>query len=147
MQWHQVLSRTHPVWEAPHSQGDGSPPRHTPPSPCAHDQVIRHSSLYETLPAYVTEQPSFLNAAVLARTQLQPLQLLAALKQLEQRAGREAGGVRFGPRPLDLDIVFYGDVELQHERLQIPHPRCLTHTCLIPRAADNGMPHHPSRIP
>lgn len=87
-------------------------------------QVIRHSSLYETVPAYVVEQPKFLNAALLAKTVLKPLELLAVLKDLEARAGRQSGGVRFGPRPLDIDIIFYGKHSLRHDRLEIPHPRC-----------------------
>ncbi len=86
-------------------------------------QVLRHSLLYETAAAYVTDQPSFLNAAIVARTELKPLELLDLLKGLEAKAGREPGSVRFGPRPLDLDILFYGDHSLNHERLQVPHPR------------------------
>ena len=71
----------------------------------------------------MADQPNFLNAALLARTHLQPLELLKVLKDLEAKAGRQAGGVRFGPRPLDLDIIFYGGQEVRHERLEIPHPR------------------------
>lgn len=88
-------------------------------------QVVRHSALYETVPAYVVDQPSFLNAACLARTHLPPLELLAALKRIEAAAGRDLqGGVRFGPRPLDLDIIFYDGLHLDEGKLQVPHPRC-----------------------
>ncbi|GIL43483.1 hypothetical protein Vafri_947 [Volvox africanus] len=92
---------------------------------CEHGvQVLRHSGLYETAAAYVTDQPSFLNAAVLARTNLTPRELLRALKQVEVEAGRDlSGGQRFGPRPLDLDIVFYGAGLYRDEKLEVPHPR------------------------
>jgi 2-amino-4-hydroxy-6-hydroxymethyldihydropteridine diphosphokinase len=87
-------------------------------------QVTRCSSLYETSAAYVTDQPSFLNAALLVTTELQPPQLLSRLKHIEQSAGRDiAGGPRWGPRPLDLDIILYGSQHYRDERLQIPHPR------------------------
>ncbi len=47
------------------------------------------------------------------------------MHQVEAQAGRDlAGGVRFGPRPLDLDIIFFGDMRLKHEKLEIPHMRC-----------------------
>jgi 2-amino-4-hydroxy-6-hydroxymethyldihydropteridine diphosphokinase/dihydropteroate synthase len=95
-------------------------------------QVLSHSALYETAPwsppDMAIEQPSYLNAALLAQTDLQPLELLSLLKRVENEAGRDLGGVRFGPRPLDLDIIFYGglEVRLNHSgqsALEIPHPR------------------------
>lgn len=75
--------------------------------------VLATSRLFASQPAYVTEQPPFLNAAAAVVTRLPPLRLLRALKGLERDAGRgkESGpAVRFGPRPLDLDVVFYGGV-------------------------------------
>lgn len=87
-------------------------------------KVLRHSALYETVPAYVTDQPSFLNAAVLARSQHAPMDLLRVLKDIEAKAGRDLSvGTRFGPRPLDLDIIFYDGLQLSHDHLTIPHPR------------------------
>ncbi|BDA42651.1 Folic acid synthesis protein fol1 [Coccomyxa sp. Obi] len=86
-------------------------------------EVVRHSRLYESAPAYVTDQPRFLNAAVAVKTSLQPRQLLRALKQIEADLGREAGGLRWGPRPLDLDIIFYDNITSEEEGLEIPHPR------------------------
>ena len=73
----------------------------------------RHSSLYETSPAYVTIQPAFLNAAAVVRVTdpemaKDPLALLDALKKIEKDLGRTEGGQRFGPRPIDLDIIFHG---------------------------------------
>lgn len=80
------------------------------------------SHLYETPPLYVVEQPSFLNAVCRIRTQLAPLDLLAALQEIEQRLGRRKT-VRYGPRPIDLDLLFYGDLHLEIEQLILPHPR------------------------
>ncbi|DBA85065.1 TPA: hypothetical protein ACH3X2_005790 [Trebouxia sp. C0005] len=86
-------------------------------------QVVRQSRLYESAPAYVTDQPTFVNGAIAALTPLQPLELLDALKTVEAASGRNFAGQRFGPRPLDLDIIFYSNQHVQHDRLCIPHPR------------------------
>ena len=96
--------------------------------------VARVSALYESAPMYEAAQPPFLNAAVRGSTALGPRDLLAGLKALERAAGRRAGGVRFGPRPLDLDIIFYGSRRLAlgpeggvggcgGGALEVPHPR------------------------
>ena len=89
-----------------------------------------HSALYETAPAYVTDQPSFLNAAALVRVRdashpmaNDPVLLLDRLKRVEKELGREEGGVRFGPRPIDLDIIFHRSGTHECERLEVPHPR------------------------
>ena len=80
------------------------------------------SSLYETEPVgEVLDQPDFLNAAVRVRTPLDPEGLLDACKAIEEELGREAGGPRHGPRPIDLDLLLLGDVELETERLTLPH--------------------------
>jgi 2-amino-4-hydroxy-6-hydroxymethyldihydropteridine diphosphokinase len=84
--------------------------------------VEQTSSLYETAPAYVIEQPHFLNAALRGRTQLAPAELLSFLKSIERELGRQAG-VRFGPRVIDLDILLYGELALDTPALTIPHPR------------------------
>jgi 2-amino-4-hydroxy-6-hydroxymethyldihydropteridine diphosphokinase len=84
--------------------------------------IERISSLYETEPAYVLDQPRFLNAALRGRTTLAPAELLAFLKQIERELGREAG-LRFGPRVIDLDILLYDDLALESDALTIPHPR------------------------
>jgi len=80
------------------------------------------SRLYQTEPAYVLDQPAFLNAAVAGQTGLSPTALLAYLKQLESEIGRKKS-VRFGPRQIDLDIIFYNKLVLATPDLQIPHPR------------------------
>lgn len=80
------------------------------------------SSVYETAPAYVVEQPRFLNMVLCGTTSLAPAELLQFLKQIEQAMGREPT-VRYGPRLIDLDILLYGDLRVDAPDLQIPHPR------------------------
>jgi len=80
------------------------------------------SALYESAPWGVTEQGAFLNAVCAAETELSPLGLLARLKEVERALGR-IPGPRWGPRPLDLDILLYDRVSVDSPDLQIPHPR------------------------
>lgn len=84
--------------------------------------ITRHGCLYETKPAYVTDQPNFLNSAVRGLTKLAPHDLLAVLKQIERNLGRR-DGIRYGPRPIDLDILFYGRVKIASRALTVPHER------------------------
>lgn len=84
--------------------------------------VQRVSSIYETAPWGFADQPAFLNQVLRAQTELEPLKLLAALKMLEERLGRTAT-FRYGPRVIDLDILFYDDEMLELPELSIPHPR------------------------
>ena len=84
--------------------------------------VEQISSLYETEPAYVLDQPRYLNAALRGRTALAPLNLLSFLKQIERELGRTAG-YRFGPRIVDLDILLYDNFVIDSDDLIIPHPR------------------------
>lgn len=84
--------------------------------------IEQRSNIYETAPKYVTDQPHFLNMAVSGETDLSPEPLLDALKEIEQTLGR-VEGQRFGPRPIDLDILFYDDRQIDTPRLTIPHPR------------------------
>ena len=84
--------------------------------------ALRMSSVYETAPqGEVRDQPDFLNAVVEIETELAPEELLARCKQIESELGRQEGGVRHGPRPIDIDILLLGDVEYESERLRIPH--------------------------
>ncbi len=88
--------------------------------------VRASSSVYDTDPVgEVLDQPSFLNACVLIETPLEALDLLAAVKEIEARLGREAGGVRHGPRAIDIDILLLGGAELQSERISLPHEQVL----------------------
>ena len=79
------------------------------------------SKLYETAPAYVLNQPAFLNMAVKGETTLSPQDLLVYLKRIENGLGREQT-IRYGPRIIDLDIIFYDDWVVDTPDLQIPHP-------------------------
>lgn len=85
-------------------------------------EVEAVSSLYETEPmGEVGDQPDFLNAAARIRTGLEPEQLLAVCKAVEAELGRVAGGPRHGPRPIDVDLLLLGEVELETEALTLPH--------------------------
>ncbi|KAJ6835348.1 folate synthesis bifunctional protein, mitochondrial-like [Iris pallida] len=84
--------------------------------------VTRHGCLYETEPAYVTDQPLFLNSAIRGTTKLRPHELLKVLKHIERELDR-TDGIRYGPRPIDLDILFYGRLKVESESLTIPHER------------------------
>jgi len=81
------------------------------------------SSLYETEPVgEILDQPDFLNAAARVRTSLGPEQLLDVCKAIEIEHGRAFGGPRHGPRPVDLDLLLLGDIEMTTSRLTLPHP-------------------------
>lgn len=85
-------------------------------------EVEAVSSLYETEPVgEVTDQPDFLNAVVRVRTGLGPDDLLRVCKQIEAERGRDFGAPRHSPRPVDLDLLLLGDLELESERLTLPH--------------------------
>jgi 2-amino-4-hydroxy-6-hydroxymethyldihydropteridine diphosphokinase len=80
------------------------------------------SSLYETEPVgEILDQPDFLNAAVRIRTTLEPETLLDLSKAIEAEHGRAFGGPRHGPRPIDIDLLLLGDLEVATERLTLPH--------------------------
>ena len=85
-------------------------------------RVLTESHVYETPPWGYENQPAFLNMVVKAETGLEPEPLLNFLKQLEVELGREQN-FRWGPRLIDLDILFYGDLILDTPPLIIPHPR------------------------
>jgi 2-amino-4-hydroxy-6-hydroxymethyldihydropteridine diphosphokinase len=81
------------------------------------------SSAYETAPRELVDQPAFVNAAARVRTRLAPPELLDVVKGIESRLGREAGGVRFGPRPIDCDLLLWEGGAYRDARLEVPHPR------------------------
>jgi 2-amino-4-hydroxy-6-hydroxymethyldihydropteridine diphosphokinase len=86
-------------------------------------EVVARSSVYETEPiGEVSSQPDFYNAVVQVETALEPHILLAACKRIERELGRKPGGVRHGPRPIDLDLLLVGEVTLADEELTLPHP-------------------------
>jgi 2-amino-4-hydroxy-6-hydroxymethyldihydropteridine diphosphokinase len=94
--------------------------------PAAGVQVLASSSVYDTDPVgELLDQPSFLNACLRVRTELEPLELLDAVKRLELKLGRAPGGPRHGPRGIDIDVLLLGEEELRHERMTLPHPQAL----------------------
>ncbi len=85
--------------------------------------VVASSSVYETEPVgLVLDQRDFYNACLAIDTDHGPDELLAACKAVERTLGREPGGVRHGPRPIDVDVLLLDDVELVSDRLTLPHP-------------------------
>lgn len=86
-------------------------------------RLVLRSSIYRTPAWGVTDQPAFLNAVVAISTALAPRDLLTRLQDIERRLGRDRGGeVRFGPRPIDLDILTYDDLTIREPDLTVPHP-------------------------
>ena len=86
--------------------------------------VVASSSVYETAPqGEVADQADFLNAVLAIETELGPHELLDLCKRVERELGREPGGVRHGPRPIDVDVLMLGDLRLEDERLTLPHPQ------------------------
>ena len=85
-------------------------------------QIVRVSSVYETEPWGNTEQPHFLNLAVEASVGMLPQQLLKTAKEVEQCVGRRPT-LRYGPRVLDVDVLFYGSQVVATPELTIPHSR------------------------
>ncbi|MEA2321677.1 MAG: 2-amino-4-hydroxy-6-hydroxymethyldihydropteridine diphosphokinase [Solirubrobacteraceae bacterium] len=85
--------------------------------------VLESSSTYDTDPVgLVLDQPPFLNACVRIETELGPEELLDACKAVERELGRDLeGGVRHGPRPIDVDLLLLGATEYASERLRLPH--------------------------
>jgi 2-amino-4-hydroxy-6-hydroxymethyldihydropteridine diphosphokinase len=86
-------------------------------------RVVACSSTYDTDPVgLVLDQPAFLNACVRIETALDPESLLDACKDVERALGRDLeGGVRHGPRPIDVDLLLLGDLEHTSARLRLPH--------------------------
>jgi 2-amino-4-hydroxy-6-hydroxymethyldihydropteridine diphosphokinase len=86
-------------------------------------EVAGASPVYETEPqGEITDQPDFLNACLEVRTELAPDQLLAVCKRVERELGRDPGGPRHGPRPVDVDVLLLDDLEERSERIKVPHP-------------------------
>jgi 2-amino-4-hydroxy-6-hydroxymethyldihydropteridine diphosphokinase len=92
---------------------------------CADDAVrlVARSSDYRTPPWGVTDQPAFINAAILVATSLEPRALLVRVQNVERALGRDRTSERrWGPRPIDIDILAYDDVVLREPELTLPHP-------------------------
>ena len=107
-------------------------------------RVTRVSSLYETEPVDLREQPWFLNCAVEGETAVPALDLLGALRGIESHMGSEKL-VPKGPRLIDIDILLYGHQTIDQPELQVPHPRMLQRKfVLVPLAEIAPNWQHPS---
>jgi 2-amino-4-hydroxy-6-hydroxymethyldihydropteridine diphosphokinase len=84
-------------------------------------RILSASTVLETDPVGVTEQPTFLNQVLAVETELQPRSLLDAVKRLERELGRSPGP-RWGPREIDIDILRYDERRVDEPGLRIPHP-------------------------
>lgn len=85
--------------------------------------VVEVSTLRETEPVGVVDQPRFVNGAVALDTGLSARELLDLLLSIERLLGRTRTGPRYGPRTVDLDLLLYADLELDEPGLTLPHPR------------------------
>lgn len=85
-------------------------------------QPVVQSSVYETEPWGYSDQPAFLNQVIKASTMLDPIDVVVLFKDIEVSMGRQET-FRFGPRLIDLDILYYDELVLHTPKLTIPHPR------------------------
>ncbi len=85
--------------------------------------LVKVSPFYRTSPVDYFDQDWFVNAAVKFETRLEPFELLAILQAVQQQGGCTKSDIRFGPRVLDLDIIFYDRLVINTPTLEIPHPR------------------------
>lgn len=98
-------------------------------------EIVKVSPVYETSLAFQSDQPLFLNAALRGVTTLEPKALLYTLKDIEIDIGRRPT-FRFGPRIIDLDILFYGNEQVRLPDLTIPHPLMLERVFVLKPLAD-----------
>jgi 2-amino-4-hydroxy-6-hydroxymethyldihydropteridine diphosphokinase len=89
---------------------------------CEIVDIHKISSVYETDPVGYLIQPHFLNMVCYGQTALSPEELLRGIKTIEEALGRQPS-FRNAPRPIDIDILLYGDLHFETEHLTIPHPR------------------------
>ena len=85
-------------------------------------RILKISSLYETEPMYYKDQDWFLNCAIKIETDLTPLELFSFLQSIEKKLGR-VRTIKYGPRIIDLDILFYGNKIINDDKLIVPHPK------------------------
>jgi 2-amino-4-hydroxy-6-hydroxymethyldihydropteridine diphosphokinase len=101
-------------------------------------RVVAISPVYETEPVGGPSQPDYLNAVVVLESRLSPRELLGVAKSLEAEAGREPPepGRRWGPRPLDIDVLMVGDERVDDPDLTVPHPRIHQRAFVLAPLAD-----------
>ncbi len=97
--------------------------------------------IYETEPWGLTEQPEFLNSCLKGKTRLDPESLLVVCKEIEINMGR-APGIRWGPRLIDIDILYFNAIELKTNRVQIPHPEIAERAFVLAPLTDIAPDHH-----
>ena len=100
--------------------------------------VVAVSTLRETEPVGVGEQPLFLNGVAELKTSLRPRELLDRLLATEQRFGRVRVPDEHGPRTLDLDLLLYGDAQIEEPGLTVPHPRLRERAFVLEPLAELG---------
>lgn len=86
-----------------------------------HLNNIRRAPIYRSKAVGYTDQPDFINTALRCETSLEPAQLLALIKRIEEQVGRQER-FRWGPREIDIDIIFYDDLIQKTDELTLPHP-------------------------
>lgn len=90
-------------------------------------KLLARSSVYETAPqGELLDQPDFLNAVVKVEAAADPEELLALCKEVERALGREGGGQRHGPRPVDVDLLALGRLQMRSDQLELPHREVLS---------------------
>jgi 2-amino-4-hydroxy-6-hydroxymethyldihydropteridine diphosphokinase len=102
--------------------------------------IQKNSKIIETDPLSYTNQPRFLNCVLLIKTDLLPESLLTKIQSIENELGRKRT-IRFGPRTIDIDIIFYDDLVVTSERLIIPHPRMHERKFILELLEEIGGPH------
>jgi 2-amino-4-hydroxy-6-hydroxymethyldihydropteridine diphosphokinase len=106
--------------------------------------ISQQSMIYETSAWGMTDQPDFLNMAIEVKTKLSPDQVLNACQQIESNVGKKKE-VKWGPREIDIDILLYNNIILDHKELKIPHPHLEKRNfVLIPLMEIAGLTIHPS---
>jgi 2-amino-4-hydroxy-6-hydroxymethyldihydropteridine diphosphokinase len=104
-------------------------------------RMVSCSAVAETTPVDYLEQPDFLNQVIGLDTTLEPRQLLETCLKIEQQMGRDRESVpRGGPRTIDIDILLYGDIQIDAPGLTIPHPRLAQRTFFIELCRQVGVP-------
>ena len=98
-------------------------------------KVLKVSGMYETEPVGYEDQPYFLNICVLVNTTQSPIELLDSIHEIENLLKRKRV-IRWGPRTIDIDIITYGDLNIDTEELQIPHPRYRQRAFVLKPLAD-----------
>jgi 2-amino-4-hydroxy-6-hydroxymethyldihydropteridine diphosphokinase len=88
--------------------------------------LIESSSVYETTPYGAVDQDNYYNVVIYIKTSLDPAALLVLIKQFEIKAGRKSDKKKWGPREIDIDILFYNNLIYDNDKLNIPHPEILS---------------------